>query len=191
MAEGTNPVIDGAARDRRRIRPRWVALAAFGAMTVIVTTSAAATPVGEREVVVDQVTWTVKSETCSQLPDGVTIEGTGTRHTDVITRTRRDGTKAITADQVAIGTAKGSDGHDYQWKYLNTAKTSNSAADPDSYVGVMTDSFELTGGPAAYVNGFEADVVDNPTAGTFTADPIDVVGDPFDFENSSGRCDPI
>ena len=72
---------------------------------------------------------------------------------------------------MAIGTAKGSDGHDYQWKYMNTAKTSNSAAEPDVYKGVMNDSFELTGGPAAYLNGFEADVVNNTHDGRLHRGP--------------------
>jgi hypothetical protein len=190
MQDRTNTMA-GTTVAGRRVRPRWIVLAAFGSLTVLFTASAGAKPTGEREVVVDQVTWTVSAETCSQIPDGTTIEGTGTRHTDSITRTRRNGTIVVTIEQIAIGTATGSDGHEYQWKYLNTEKVANSTDAPDRYEGTMTDLFELTGGPLAYANGFEAEVVDDLQGTLFEADPVDVDGDPFDFEQSSGRCDPI
>ncbi len=54
----------------------------------------------------------------------------------------------------------------------------------------MTDSFKLVGGPLAFSNGFTANVTDDLVGG-FTAIPTSVTGDPFDFVNMTGRCDPI
>jgi hypothetical protein len=121
-------------------------------------------------VVTFDVSWTVTSANCNQLPPGMTVTGTG-RFVDTFFKSGGD-------EAQGWGTAIDSLGNAYRWHYASHFTVQS---------GGFIDHFNLSGsGPAAYVNGFRA---------TFNAvggiEPIWVHGDPFAFPNGGGRCDPL
>jgi hypothetical protein len=154
-------------------------------------TSASAAPGGATKVVSD-VSFVITSESCSNLPDGTTIEGSGTLKSITTTRTDANGITTVRNTSHARGTATDQDGNTYVFLYSNEFRVSNSAADPDMYSGLMTDHFSLSGpGPARLSNGFTArfttDLVD-----VFTNfEPIHAHGDPISFPEGEAHCDPL
>lgn len=145
------------------------------------------------EVVHIEVSWTMTSASCSQLPPGTTINGTGLLRDKITTTTASNGVITVAFDTVAKGRATDDKGNRYRWDYDNESSATNSAASPLVYRGTMTDTFEMEGkGPIEVEAGFEATIVEDRGAGTFVIDPTSQYGDPAafgpDFKN---RCDPL
>jgi hypothetical protein len=137
------------------------------------------------------VSFTMSSATCSNLPAGTTIVGTGTMKSITTTRTDKDGITTIHNASHAHGTATDQAGNTYIFNYENNLRVSNSAAAPGVFSGRMTDSFALAGqGPAKLQNGFQAIfTTDFATFASF--DPLNARGDPLDFATGAARCDPL
>jgi hypothetical protein len=144
----------------------------------------------ERTIETAPATFEIKSENCSMLPPGTTINGTGTL-TSITWTTKRRGHRTVTNSSVAPGTATDQAGNQYTFLYSNQFRVSNTRARPRVYSGIMVDVFQLQGtGPATLSNGFVAN---------YTTDlgdlqrirPIDAFGDPIDFESVTAHCDPL
>ncbi len=138
----------------------------------------------------EAVTWTIDADSCSNVPEGTVIKGTG-----VLTvrqkETTRDGAIRRKSVARAEGTATDQAGNTYRWSYENTLVQRNSAATPHLFAGEMSDAFRLRGGPVTLRNGFEATAVDDLAAGTFGIYPSSAYGDPFNFPSGPNRCDPL
>ena len=101
------------------------------------------------------VSFTVTSETCSNLPSGTELTGSGTGKSISTTRTDQDGVVTVVNSTHAHGTATDQEGNTYVFNYSNEFRASNTAADPDMISGRMTDHFSLSGrGPSKLNNGF-------------------------------------
>ena len=136
------------------------------------------------------VTWVLTSATCSNLPAGTTVEGTGTMKSITRTRTTAAGVTTISNTTTATGTATDQDGNTYVFLYSNTFRVANSTADPGVFTGMMNDAFSLAGpGPAKLSNGFTARITTD--FATFTFDPIRAHGDPISFPEGEEHCDPL
>ena len=136
------------------------------------------------------VTFEIKSENCSKLPPGTTINGTGTL-TSITWTTKRRGHRTVTNSSLAPGTATDQAGNSYTFLYSNQFRVSKTRARRTVYSGVMIDVFTLQGtGPATLSNGFLAryrtDLGDLQRIR-----PIDAFGDPIDFRAGAARCDPL
>lgn len=184
------------SRGRRlRLRARaMIAVPLAAAMLTVATPAADATENGH-QIIHSPVTWQISGGAgCSQLPEGVVIDGSGTVTNRIISHTDAGGLTRVQGYSIATGTATESPGgRSYRWVYANHENVVNSAGDPFLFTGTMTDSFRLVGGPLAFTNGFDADVIDslgNPPF-IFEAHPTSVTGDPFTFPSGPGRCDPI
>jgi hypothetical protein len=137
------------------------------------------------------VSFTLSSESCSNLPADTTIEGTGTEKSITRTRTDASGVTTIANTSIAQGTATDQDGNTYVFLYSNEFRVSNSTADPDMFSGLMTDHFSLSGpGPAKLSNGFTARLTTD-FGDFFNFDPIHAHGDPISFPTGIGHCDPL
>ncbi len=137
------------------------------------------------------VSWELTSETCSNLPAGTTVEGTGTEKSITRTSTTAAGVTTINNTTIAKGTATDQDGNAYVFLYSNTFRASNSAADPGVFTGLMNDAFSLSGaGPARLSNGFTARMTTD-FATFFMFDPIRAYGDPISFPEGEEHCDPL
>jgi hypothetical protein len=136
------------------------------------------------------VSFVMTSATCSNLAAGTTINGTGTMKSITVVNTDKDGVTTVHNTSHATGTATDQAGNTYQFNYANTSRISNSAANPGVFSGRMTDSFSLAGdGPAHLNNGFQAIfTTDGPT---FSIEPLNSRGDPYDFAAGTARCDPL
>jgi hypothetical protein len=136
------------------------------------------------------VSFVLTSETCSNLPAGTTVEGTGIEKSITRTRTDASGITTIANTSIAHGTATDQDGNTYVFLYSNEFRVSNSTADPDLFTGLMNDHFSLSGpGPAKLSNGFTARITTDFVS--FTFDPIHAHGDPISFPEGIGHCDPL
>jgi hypothetical protein len=137
------------------------------------------------------VSFVLTSETCSNLPAGTSVEGTGTEKSITRTRTDASGVTTIANTSIAQGTATDQDGNTYVFLYSNESRVSNSTADPDVFTGLMNDHFSLSGpGPAKLSNGFTARITTDFVS-FFTFDPIRANGDPISFPEGIGHCDPL
>jgi hypothetical protein len=165
---------------------RFLAGAGVAAALVAVSGSAADAAGPDRGEY--DTTWTVTSELCSQIPAGTVLAGTGQGHFTNNVRTTGDGQGILRSVAHAQGTATDQDGNEYTWVYTNGVV----GEIVDGVLSArMVDSFVVTGsGPAAYVTGFSADIVEEFGV-SFEITARHVLGDPFDFVNDSGRCDPI
>jgi hypothetical protein len=129
--------------------------------------------------------------TCPNLPEGTTIEGTGTGRSVTTTKTDRRGITTVFNSSVAPGTATDQDGNRYRFLYSNQFRVSNTTADRDLYSGFMVDLFVLKGdGPARLRNGFLARITTD-LGDLFTFDPIFAFGDPINFATGEAVCDPL
>ena len=144
----------------------------------------------ERTIETTPVTFEIKSENCSMLPAGTTVNGTGTL-TSTTWTTKRRGHRTVTNSSVAPGTATDQAGNQYTFLYSNQFRVTKRRARAKVYSGTMVDVFMLQGtGPATLSNGFVAN---------YTTDlgdlqrirPIDAFGDPYDFDAEAARCDPL
>ena len=163
----------------KRLLVGVVAAATVASVTGTVA-SAAGTEKGEYDTA-----WTVMSATCDQIPPGTILTGIG--HGHFTNNPRTNGTFSGMAH--ATGTAVDQLGNVYHWSYTNNAVGTIDEA--GVVTARMVDSFVVAGpGPSAYETGFKATFVEVPGV-SFEITPTWVRGDPFDFDNPAGRCDPI
>jgi hypothetical protein len=138
------------------------------------------------------VGFTLSSVTCPNLPDGTTIEGSGTETSITTEWTDARGVTMIINATHTHGTATDQDQNVYVFDYSNEFRVSNTVDDPDLFLGVMTDHFGLAGpGAAKLNNGFAARVSFSEGFSIFSADPISSHGDPIGFPTGEAHCDPL
>ena len=134
----------------------------------------------------------VSSATCSNLPSGTTVTGSGTEKSVTTTRTAASGVTTIINATHAHGTATDQDGKTYVFDYSNEFRASNTVQDPATLSGLMNDHFSLAGsGPATLSNGFLANFTAAADFSTFSAQPISSRGDPISFPDGTAHCDPL
>lgn len=163
-----------------------------GAVAVAAVTLGSAVPArAAADVFSFPTEWTVTSANCNQLPDGMSLHGTGTFTVIDNVVELPNGTTRWTGTGIAEGTAVDNLGNSYTWKYVNHWQERTSQAEPEVFRGSTVDHFQVIGsGPAAYFTGFKAAIEEQ--LGVYVVFTPDwVVGDPFDFDAPSGRCDPI
>ena len=172
-------------RERRFSMRRLALVPAVLVIALVVALPAGASP-ATRDVVFT-LTW----ETCPNLSTGTTLNGSGIESSVTIERTKGGVTTTINATHTH-GTSTDQDGNVYVFDYSNEFRISNTVDDPETFTGLMTDHFSNSGsGPAKLNNGFVANVTFTSTPPFFIADPISSHGDPFDFANGTGLCDPL
>jgi hypothetical protein len=160
------------------------------AAVVMLLPGAAQAKQTERTTETTPVTFEIKSENCSMLPPGTTINGTGTL-TSITWTTKRRRHRTVTNSSLATGTATDQAGNQYTFLYSNQFRVSNRRARRQVYSGVMIDVFTLQGtGPATLSNGFLANYRTD-LGDLQRIRPIDAFGDPIDFEAVTARCDPL
>lgn len=165
--------------------------AAVAAVVLVLGQGSASAAGGGATVDRFPVSFVLSSDSCSNLPAGTTIEGTGTGKSITTTRTDASGVTTIINTTIARGTATDQDGNTYVFLYSNESRVSNSVADPGLFSGLMTDHFSLSGpGPARLSNGFTA-VFTTDFAGFFNFEPIHANGDPISFPEGIAHCDPL
>jgi hypothetical protein len=166
---------------------RRVALAPAVLVIAIVT----ALPAGASPLIETfPVSFTLSSATCSNLPSGTTISGSGVEKSITIERTNASGVTTVINATHAHGTSTDQDGNVYVFDYSNQFRVSNTVASPDVFTGLMTDHFSNSGsGPAKLNNGFVANVTFTPTS--FSVVPISSFGDPLSFPDGATHCDPL
>jgi hypothetical protein len=166
----------------------------FAAVAILSLAFGGATAVaadGGATIETSQVTFVLSSATCSNLPDGTTIEGTGTEKSITTTRTDRGGVTTIVNSTHAFGTATDQAGNSYVFDYSNEFRASNTTAAPGVFSGVMSDHFSLAGkGPAKVSNGFVA-ALTTDFSSFFSFEEINSRGDPIDFATGAAHCDPL
>jgi hypothetical protein len=135
------------------------------------------------------VSFVLTSETCSNLPSGTELAGSGTKKSITTTRTDRDGVVTVINSTHAHGTATDQDGNTYVFNYSNEFRAT---LDGGVYSGLMTDAFALAGrGPAHLNNGFVGHFVSDFSSFFTVPDVISSHGDPLDFVTGAVRCDPL
>jgi hypothetical protein len=160
------------------------------AAVVMLLPGAAQAKQTERTTETSPVTFEIKSENCSMLPPGTTINGTGTL-TSITWTTKRRGHRTVTNSSLATGTATDQARNQYTFLYSNQFRVSNTKARSLVYSGVMIDVFTLQGtGPATLSNGFLANYTTN-FGDLQRIRPIDAFGDPYNFKAGTARCDPL
>ena len=94
------------------LSPLFIAVPAVSAAPAVTPT---------REIVRETITWTLRTGQCGELPEGVSVDGTGQRHMEIVTEKRADGSTKVTVDDVVIGTAVYSNKKNatYPFVYLN------------------------------------------------------------------------
>jgi hypothetical protein len=138
------------------------------------------------------VTFTLSSATCSNLPSGTTISGTGSERSITTTRTDGNGVTTVMNTTHTHGTATDQDLTIYVFDYSNEFRVSNTVAAPDLFSGLMTDHFSLSGsGPAKLNNGFVARFTASANFSSFSFQPIHSHGDPISFPEGAAHCDPL
>lgn len=136
------------------------------------------------------MSFSLSSATCSNLPAGTTVNGSGPEKSITNTRTRGGVTTMINTTH-AHGRATDQVGNAYVFNYSNHFRASNTAANPDQFSGKMVDSFSLAGrGPARLHNGFLARFTTDFTS-FFNLQPIHSRGDPISFPDGAAHCDPL
>jgi hypothetical protein len=138
------------------------------------------------------VSFTLSSATCSNLPAGTTISGSGTERSITQFRTDASGVTTIINATHAHGTATDQALNVYVFDYSNEFRVSNTVAAPDVLTGLMTDHFSLSGsGPATLNNGFVARITASLDFSSFSAQAISSFGDPISFPDGAAHCDPL
>jgi hypothetical protein len=136
------------------------------------------------------VNFVLSSATCSNLPDGTTITGSGTETSMTTIRTDRSGVTMIVNATHARGIATDQAGNEYVFNYSNEFRVSDTTANPGTFSGLMTDSFSLSGsGPARLSNGFTAGITTD--FASFGFQELNSRGDPIDFATGTAICDPL
>ena len=170
-------------------------IAVVPAIVVIVVGFAVggALPAGARPLVETfPISFTLSSATCSNLPSGTTITGSGTQKSITTVRTAGDGVTTIVNATHAQGTVTDQAGNVYVFNYSNEFRVSNTVADPGVFSGLMTDAFSIAGpGPANLHNGFVAELTTD--FAIFSWNVRHAHGDPIDFATGPvvHHCDPL
>lgn len=135
------------------------------------------------------VSFVLSSATCSNLPSGTDLIGSGTGKSITTTRTDRNGVVIVRNSTHSHGTATDQDGNTYVFNYSNEFRAT---VDGGVYSGFMTDSFALAGGgPAHLNNGFVGNFVSDFSSFFTVPDVITSHGDPLDFVTGEVHCDPL
>jgi hypothetical protein len=158
---------------------------------VLIVALAFALPAGASPLIETfPVSFTLSSAECSNLAAGTTLTGSGIEKSITTERTAGGVTTVINATH-AHGTSTDQDGNVYVFDYSNEFRVSNTAADPDTFTGLMTDHFSNSGpGPAKLNNGFVANLTTDFTT-FFSFTPISSFGDPLSFPDGAAHCDPL
>jgi hypothetical protein len=136
------------------------------------------------------VSFVLSSATCSNLPSGTELMGSGTGKSITTTRTDRDSVVIVRNATHSHGTATDQDGNTYVFNYSNEFRAT--VDDVGVYSGFMTDAFAVTGGgPAHLNNGFVGYFVSDFSSFFTVPDVISSYGDPLDFETGELHCDPL
>jgi hypothetical protein len=142
----------------------------------------------KRQVNTGPVEISISADTCTKLPAGTEITGTGTQ-TSITWTTRRAGRTSVTNTTVATGTATDQAGNQSTWVYSNQFSVANTRPNKKRFRGSMVDSFSLSGATPlsnGFVGRYTTDLGD-----FFRIKPIDAFGDPFDFSANKAHCDPL
>jgi hypothetical protein len=135
------------------------------------------------------VGFVLTSATCSNLPSGTELTGSGTGKSITTTRTDRDDVEIVTNSTHSHGTATDQDGNTYVFNYSNEFRATLVGG---VYSGLMTDAFALTGeGPARLSNGFVGHFESDFSSFFTVRDVIASHGDPLDFATGDVHCDPL
>jgi hypothetical protein len=170
------------------------AIALVGLMIGLTSTIAQAAD-GVPKVETSRPSFELTSATCSNLPGGTTINGSGPQISVTTQRTDRRGVTTIRNGTTTNGTAKDQIGNTYVFHYANEYRISNTPAQPDVFSGTMTDIFTLAGpGPARLRNGFAAEFTTKADLSfVFSWNVRRTFGDPIGFEPGPfvAHCDPL
>jgi hypothetical protein len=157
---------------------------------VLVIALVVALPAGASPVTTER-DFTLTWETCPNLPTGTILKGEGIESSNTIERTNASGITTIINATHTHGTSTDQEGNEYVFNYSNTFRVSNTADDPTTFTGLMTDHFSNSGsGPATLNNGFVANITTDFTT-FFAFDPITSFGDPLGFPSGETHCDPL
>ena len=168
-----------------------IAIAAIVVFSLTLGLGGALAAEGGATVETFPVSFVLSSATCSNLPAGTTITGSGTGTSITTVRTDRSGVTTVMNTTHDHGTAVDQDGNTYVFDYSNEFRVSNSQEDAGTFTGMMTDHFSLAGsGPARLSNGFVTHwETDFSSFSSF--EPINSRGDPIDFATGAAHCDPL
>lgn len=100
------------------------------------------------ETVRGPVAWTLPADQCPSLPAGLTVNGTGEHKSVTNTKVKADGSTQIITNDVAKGTAVGSDGSTYHFIYQNHSTQTIPPSGTSTQIE-MKDSFILNGNGGA------------------------------------------
>jgi hypothetical protein len=135
------------------------------------------------------VTFVMTSATCSLLPAGTTLTGSGTEKSNTVIKTNK-GVTRIHNTSHAKGTVTDQDGNTYVFNYSNSFNISD-AGNPGVFSGIMNDTFSLAGnGPVRLSNGFQG-IYSTDFTTFVTITPLKSRGDPIDFATLTAHCDPL
>jgi hypothetical protein len=132
----------------------------------------------------------VLSSTCSNLPSGTVLAGSGIQKSITTTRIDRNGVVTIENSSHASGTAIDQAGNVYVFNYSNEFRATVDGG--GVFSGSMTDAFALAGrGPARLNNGFSGHFVSDFATFFTVPDVTNSHGDPLDFATGDVHCDPL
>ena len=161
-----------------------VGVVSLGIVTIVVARAS-----NEATVETFPVSFVLTSDTCSNLPSGTDLTGSGMGKSVTNTRTDRAGVVIVTNSTHAHGTASDQDGNTYVFNYSNEFRAT---LDGGVYSGLMTDAFSLAGqGPAHLNNGFVGRFRSDFSSFFTVPDDISSHGDPLNFVTGDVHCDPL
>jgi hypothetical protein len=135
------------------------------------------------------VSFELTSATCSNLPAGTVLTGSGTQKSITTTRTDQDGIVTVTNSTHARGTATDQVGNKYVFNYSVAYRAT---LEGGVYSGFISDAFALAGrGPVRLNNGFVGDFVSDFATFFRVPNVISSHGDPLDLATGDVHCDPL
>ena len=136
--------------------------------------------------------FTLSSATCSELPAGTTIEGTGTGVSVTSESTDASGVTTVTNTTHIAGTATDQAGNTYRFNYANHYRIANTGPTDPVLTGIMVDSFSLAGnGPAQSEQRIPRRVHTRFLHWGVSFEELSSRGDPIDFATGEAHCDPL
>jgi len=171
---------------------RFLVVAVLGMCAAVAATGALADDTSPPLPEVKKVSFTITAKQCPDLPQGVTVKGSGTSRKYTTFSTDANGVNHYYEVTAVTGTATDNRGGRYRIDYHASFSASYTTT---PYVAVLTDHFDLV--PRGAFGGglhtfFVANVTvrsEDPFEATF--DPIVVHGDPLDFKTLKPHCDPL